>query len=112
MSLVDTTDGIMMMGAYHWAFVKPMRKLYYNLTITLVSVVIAVLIGGIEALGLAASELHLGGWFWGAITALNNNFNSLGFIIIGIFILAWVISVVVYRYKKLEEFEVKAAHAD
>ena len=112
MSLVDTTDGIMMMGAYHWAFVRPMRKLYYNLTITLVSVVIAVLIGGIEALGLAASELHLSGWFWNAITALNNNFNSLGFIIIGIFILAWVVSVVVYRYKKLEEFEVRASHAE
>jgi nickel/cobalt transporter (NiCoT) family protein len=58
MSLVDTTDGVLMLGAYDWAFVRPIRKLYYNLTITLVSVVIAVLIGGIEALGLLAGQLE------------------------------------------------------
>ena len=64
MSLVDTTDGILMLNAYGWAFAKPIRKLYYNLTITFVSVVVAVLIGGIEALGLIASKLSLGGPFW------------------------------------------------
>ena len=58
MSLVDTTDGVLMLGAYDWAFVKPMRKLYYNMTITLVSVVVAVLIGGIETLGLVADHLE------------------------------------------------------
>ena len=56
MSLIDTTDGVMMLGAYDWAFVKPMRKLYYNMTITLVSVAVAVLIGGIEALGLLGRQ--------------------------------------------------------
>ena len=60
MSLIDTSDGILMLGAYDWAYVKPMRKLYYNLTITSVSVVIAVLIGGIEALGLVATSIS--GW--------------------------------------------------
>ncbi len=80
MSLVDTTDGVLMLGAYNWAFIKPIRKLYYNLTITLVSVVVAVLIGGIEALGLLADQLSLSGWFWDGIGALNDNFNSLGFV--------------------------------
>ena len=106
MSLIDTTDGVLMLGAYNWAFVKPIRKLYYNLTITSVSVVVAVLIGGIEALGLIGDQLGLTGWFWAGIGALNDNFGSLGFVIIGVFIAAWVGSVVVYRYKGLDEVEV------
>src|ERR1700749_1601623 len=60
MSLVDTTDGVLMVRAYGWTFVKPIRKLYYKLTITLVSIVVALLIGSIEALGLIGSTLHLG----------------------------------------------------
>jgi len=107
MSLIDTTDGILMLGAYDWAFVKPIRKLYYNLTITSVSVVVAVLIGGIEALGLLGDQLELQGWFWDGIGALNDNFNALGFVIIGVFIAAWVGSVLYYRYRGLDEFEVK-----
>jgi high-affinity nickel-transport protein len=106
MSLIDTTDGVLMLGAYNWAFVKPIRKLYYNLTITSVSVVVAVLIGGIEALGLIGDQLGLSGWFWDGIGALNDNFNGLGFIIIGVFIAAWVGSVVIYRYRGLDDVEV------
>jgi high-affinity nickel-transport protein len=109
MALVDTTDGILMLGAYDWAFVKPIRKLYYNLTITSVSVVVAVLIGGIEALGLLGDQLSLQGWFWDGIGALNDNFNALGFVIIGVFIAAWVGSVLFYRYRGLDEIEVRAA---
>ncbi len=109
MSLVDTTDGVLMLGAYNWAFVKPMRKLFYNLTITLVSVVVAFLIGGIEALGLIGDQLGLEGWFWDAIGSLNDNFNSLGFIIIGVFIAAWVVSILVYRYKGLDDIDVSGA---
>src|SRR5260370_15997645 len=101
MALIDTTDGVVMLGVYNWAFVKPMRKLYYNLTITLVSVVVAFLIGGIEVLGLLGGRLNLSGWFWDAIAALNDNFNSLGFIIIGVFIVAWIGSIVLYRYTGL-----------
>ena len=107
MSLVDTTDGVMMLGAYDWAFVKPIRKLYYNMTITLVSVVVAVLIGGIEALGLISDKLGLSGGFWDGIGTLNDNFNNLGFVIIGVFLAAWVISYVIYRTKKLDTFEVR-----
>jgi high-affinity nickel-transport protein len=106
MSLIDTTDGVLMLGAYNWAFVKPIRKLYYNLTITLVSVVVAFLVGGIEALGLIGDQLSLSGWFWNGVGALNDNFNSLGFIIIGVFIAAWVGSIIIYRYKGLDDIEV------
>ena len=105
MSLVDTTDGILMLGAYEWAFIRPIRKLYYNLTITLVSVVVAVLIGGIEALGLLADQLELKGRFWDSIGMLNDNFNNLGFIVIGVFILAWLISFVIYRIKDYDSLE-------
>jgi high-affinity nickel-transport protein len=108
MSLVDTTDGILMLGAYEWAFVRPIRKLYYNLTITLVSVVVALLIGGIEALGLLADQLDLKGAFWDTIGSLNANFNNLGFIIIGVFIAAWLLSYVIYKIKKLDQIEVRA----
>lgn len=107
MALIDTTDGILMLGAYDWAYVKPIRKLFYNMTITLVSVVIAVLIGGIEALGLMMQQMQLTGPFWDVIGLLNNNFNNLGFIIIGIFIIAWAGSVFVYRYKDYDSLEIK-----
>ena len=107
MSLVDTTDGVLMLGAYQWAFVKPVRKLFYNMAITLVSVVVALCIGGIEALGLLESRLHLSGVFWDAIEALNGSFNGLGFIIIGIFIAAWIVSVLIYRYKGFDALEVR-----
>jgi high-affinity nickel-transport protein len=106
MSLIDTTDGILMLGAYEWAFLKPIRKLYYNLIITMVAVVIAVLIGGIETLGLIKDQLHLEGGFWSFVDMLNGNFNSLGFIIIGVFIVAWLGSVVVYRYKGYDALDV------
>ena len=109
MSLIDTTDGILMLGAYDWAFIKPIRKLYYNLTITLVSVVVAVLIGGIEALGLLGDELGLKGGFWLGIAALNDNFNALGFAIIGLFIATWLGSVILYRYAGLDDIEVTPA---
>jgi nickel/cobalt transporter (NiCoT) family protein len=109
MSLIDTADGVLMLGAYNWAFVKPVRKLYYNLTITLVSVVVAVLIGGIEALGLVGGQFGLSGWFWDAIGALNDNFNALGFAIIGVFMATWVVSIVVYRYRGLERLDAEPA---
>ena len=107
MSLIDTTDGILMLGAYNWAFVKPMRKLYYNLTITFVSVLIAFFIGGIETLGLIGDRFGLSGWFWEAIAALNDNLNGLGFAIIGLFVVAWILSIVIYRYHRLDDIELR-----
>jgi high-affinity nickel-transport protein len=108
MTLLDTTDSILMLGAYGWAFVKPIRKLYYNLTITAVSVVVALLIGGIEALGLIADKLRLEGGFWDFIGALNDNFGLIGYLIIGVFLAGWVISAVIYRLNRYDEIEVRA----
>ncbi len=99
MSLIDTTDSILMLGAYGWAFVRPVRKLYYNLTTTFVSVVVALAVGGIEGLGLIGDQLGLRGTFWQAMDALNDNFGTVGYVIIGIFVLSWVAAVVIYRLR-------------
>jgi high-affinity nickel-transport protein len=111
MALIDTTDSILMLGAYGWAFMKPMRKLFYNITITAVSVLVAVIVGGIETLGLIQGEYNLSGWFWDPVAAVNGDtaFGLLGFTIIGIFIAAWIISVVIYKLKRYDEVEVRTA---
>ena len=109
MSLIDTTDGILMLSAYDWAFINPIRKLYYNLTITFVSVVVAALIGGTETLGLLGDQFALSGAFWDGVGALNDNFTALGVAVIGLFIAAWVGSVIVYRYKNLDEIQLTSA---
>jgi high-affinity nickel-transport protein len=103
MSLIDTTDNILMLGAYGWAFVKPIRKLYYNMTITLVSIVVALVVGGIEALGLLAGQFRLTGTFWRAVLRLNSSFGTMGYCIIGIFALSWVVSIAIYKYRRLDE---------
>jgi nickel/cobalt transporter (NiCoT) family protein len=105
MSLIDTTDNILMLGAYGWAFLKPIRKLYYNLTITCVSVMVALFIGGVEALGLLGGYFGLQGKFWSAIAGLNNNFGALGFFIVGVFALSWIVSVAIYRWRRFEELD-------
>ena len=112
MSLVDTTDGVLMVNAYGWAFIKPIRKLYYNLTITLVSIVVALLIGGVEALGLLGSKLGLAGGFWDLIGALNDNFGTLGYLIVGIFAASWLISVMVYRLSGYDSIEERVVRVD
>jgi nickel/cobalt transporter (NiCoT) family protein len=105
MTLVDTADSILMTGAYGWAFAKPVRKLYYNLTITFASVVVAVLIGGVQALNLIASKLELSGGLWNAIADLNDVFGALGFVIVGIFVGCWLASMLIYRLKGYDEIE-------
>ncbi len=108
MALVDTSDGVLMINAYGWAFIKPIRKLYYNLTITLVSVVVALLIGGIEALGLLGNKLGLDGAFWHWIGTLNENFSGLGYLIVGVFAGSWLISAAVYNFKGYDDIKVRA----
>ncbi|HIJ38929.1 MAG TPA: HoxN/HupN/NixA family nickel/cobalt transporter [Rhodospirillaceae bacterium] len=105
MALVDTLDSILMVGAYQWAFVKPVRKLYYNLTITGMSVLVAILVGSVEVLGLMADQLTLEGPFWDAINGLNANFGLLGFLIVGLFLASWLLSVLVYRLKGYDRLE-------
>ena len=105
MSLIDTTDNILMLGAYGWAFVKPIRKLYYNMTITFVSVVVALAVGGIEALGLMAGQFHLRGTFWNLVHTLNDNFGILGYFIVGLFALSWVVSLAIYKWRRFDYLE-------
>jgi high-affinity nickel-transport protein len=110
MSLIDTTDGVLMAGAYRWAFLRPVRRLYYNITITAMSVVVALLIGLVEGLGLIGEQLALEGWFWDGIGALNDNFTGLGFAIIGAFALTWLGAMVLYRVLRLDRLDVPAAN--
>jgi high-affinity nickel-transport protein len=106
MSLVDTIDGHMMLGAYGWAYLKPIRKIYYNMTITLISIVVAVIIAGIEALGLLCALLKLQGPVWDAVGMLNDNFGTLGYVIIVVFALSWLTSVLIYRTRNFDEMEI------
>jgi high-affinity nickel-transport protein len=112
MSLIDTTDSVLMVRAYGWAFVKPIRKLYYNLTITSVSVVVALLIGGVQGLGLIAEKLALSGGLWDWIVMLNEQFGALGYLIIALFVASWIISVAIYRYKGYDDLQVGTEAAE
>ncbi len=105
MSLIDTTDNILMLGAYGWAFIKPVRKLYYNMTITFVSVIVALVVGGIEALGLLAGHFQLSGAFWDLVLELNGNFGTLGYFIIGFFALSWIVSIAIYKWRRFDDLE-------
>jgi len=107
MCLIDTTDGILMLGAYGWAFVRPIRKLYYNMNITLVSVLVALLVGTIEVFSIIAMEFNLSGGIWDFISKLD--FGLLGSVIIGTFIVSWVVSTIIYKIKKYDNIEVRAA---
>lgn len=99
MALVDTADSALMVGAYGWAFVNPIRKLWYNLTITAVSVVVALLIGGIEAVSLISERLGMSGGMFGWISAINHDLADFGFVIVGVFIGAWILSATIYWLK-------------
>jgi high-affinity nickel-transport protein len=99
MALVDTTDSVLMVGAYGWAFVEPLRKLWYNLAITGASIAVALLIGGVEVLGLVAGKLELDGRFWSAVASLNDNMSSFGIAVIAIFAAAWGGTALLFRWK-------------
>ena len=109
MVLIDTADSMAMVGVYGWAFVHPMRKLWYNMTITAASVLVALLIGGVEALGLIGDKLALQGRFWEAISALNESLSALGFAVIGVFVLAWIVSAAIYKVRGYDRVHTGAA---
>ena len=94
MALVDTTDGVLMVRAYSWAFVRPLRKLYYNLTVTLISAVVAIVIGGAEVLAMIGSHYGLTGPFWDFMAVAASR---LGFAVIGLFGLCWLASFAFYH---------------
>ncbi len=103
MALVDTADGLLMLGAYGWAFASPSRKLIYNLTVTFASVVAAVVVGGVELLGLVGERLHAGGPFWDAIARLDEHFGALGWLVVAAFALAWLVSAAAWRWRRARE---------
>ncbi|HMK88830.1 MAG TPA: HoxN/HupN/NixA family nickel/cobalt transporter [Methylocystis sp.] len=112
MTLVDTADGILMLGAYRWAFIKPIRKLYYNFSITAVSVLVAVAVGGLEALNLLGDQLGLtsGGGFWGMIGALSDSPSALGCVIVALFVFSWTLSYAIYRINGYDRTVVNDHH--
>jgi nickel/cobalt transporter (NiCoT) family protein len=109
MALVDAADGVLMLGAYSWATVQPMRRWFYNLTITFLSVAVALGIGTLEALNLLADRLSLQGGFWTWIGTLNDSFGLLGFGIVGLFAGAWALSFLVYRLGGFDRIAVAPA---
>jgi high-affinity nickel-transport protein len=109
MSLLDTTDSVLMARAYGWAFFNPIRRLWYNLTITAASVALAIFIGGIEALGLIGSELGLGGAFWSFVGDLNENLSAFGYVVVGILFASWVTSALIYRLKGYDRLQAGAS---
>ncbi len=103
MVTVDTADGVAMRVAYGWAFLNPLRKIYYNLTVTIISVLVAWAVGTIELLQVLSTELNLNGAFWTWLNAIN--FEMIGFGIIFIFIASWLASFSYWRYKKYDTFD-------
>jgi high-affinity nickel-transport protein len=103
MSLMDTADGAFMMQAYGWAFSNPLRKVFYNITVTSLSVAIALLIGTVELVAVLVNQLHLHGPFFAFFTHLSKDFQVLGYIIVGMFVVAWAGSVIIWKTRHIEE---------
>lgn len=101
MSLLDTLDGIIMKSAYNWAFFNPIRKIYYNITITAISVIAALIIGLIELLQIMEDKLHLKGTFWNIIQSIQ--FDYLGYILVALFLITWLISTLIWKFGKVEQ---------
>lgn len=101
MSLLDTIDGSFMNFAYGWAFSKPVRKVYYNITITGLSVAVAFIVGTAQLLSLLAGQLGLHGGFWDWVSGLN--LNAVGFMIVGLFVLTWIGALLIWRFGRIEQ---------
>lgn len=108
MSLMDTTDSTLMTRAYGWALANPIRKLWYNLTITSISVIVAIFVGSLEALGVISDRYRLQGGLWEMVATFNENLASLGFALVGLFIVSWIISTMIYRAKGYDRVQVNA----
>ncbi|SGR61770.1 nickel transport protein [Staphylococcus aureus] len=100
MSLLDTLDGVVMKYAYNWAFFNPIRKIYYNITITAISVMAALVIGMIELLQILADKLDLHGAFWAFISSIE--FDYLGYILVALFLITWLISSLIWKFGRIE----------
>jgi len=98
--LCDSVDGLFMNFAYGWAFARPVRKVYYNITITALSIGVAFLVGGIEIIGLLSSELHLHGWLGDYMA--NFDLNTAGYMVVGLFVCVWAVALAIWRFGKVE----------
>ncbi|WP_237277192.1 HoxN/HupN/NixA family nickel/cobalt transporter [Streptomyces caniscabiei] len=101
MSLLDTVDGTFMNFAYGWAFSRPVRKVYYNLVITGLSVAVALVVGTVELLGLVAEKARLHGTFWDGVAGLD--LNIVGYVVVGLFLATWAVALLVWRFARIEE---------
>ena len=101
MSLMDTADGAFMSHAYGWAFSNPVRKVYYNITVTSLSVAVALVIGMIEIMQVTAHQLSLDGGFWSVLAELD--FSRLGYVVVAMFVATWALSVVLWKTRRIEE---------
>jgi high-affinity nickel-transport protein len=101
MSLMDTADGAFMSQAYGWAFSNPIRKVYYNIPVTSLSVAVALIIGTIELLQVTAAKFSLEGSFWAFLD--NLDFGHIGYLVVGLFIAAWAFSVLLWKTRRIEE---------
>jgi high-affinity nickel-transport protein len=100
MSLMDTADGAFMSHAYGWAFSNPIRKVYYNITVTSLSVAVAMIIGTVELLQVTAAKLSLSGGFWAFLQ--NLDFGRIGYVVVGLFVAAWAFSLIVWKARRIE----------
>jgi high-affinity nickel-transport protein len=101
MSLFDTIDGAFMNFAYGWAFSQPVRKIFYNITVTGLSVAVALIIGTIELLSVLAGRLGLSGGLWDRVATVD--LNLVGYVIVGLFVLTWAVAAAVWRLGRIEE---------
>ena len=107
-TLVDTTDAILMLGVYDWSIVRPVHKLYYNLTITLISVITAVLVGGIEALALVGQQARLDGDLWTIVGEINAHFGAIGLSIVGSLVAAWLASYAIDKVFEVDRIDAQS----
>jgi high-affinity nickel-transport protein len=101
MSLLDTIDGAFMRFAYGWAFARPVRKIYYNMTVTGLSVAVALLVGSIELASVLVDRLQLSGGVWDALAGMD--LNLVGYLVVGLFVLTWAVAIAVWRFGRIEE---------
>jgi high-affinity nickel-transport protein len=101
MCLMDTVDGVFMNAAYGWAFARPVRKVFYNLTVTSISVLVALVIGTIELVGVLADRMSIDHGLVGAIAHVNLDYA--GYAIVGLFVLCWAVAISVWRLGRIEE---------
>jgi high-affinity nickel-transport protein len=105
MTLMDTTDSILMVRAYSWAFRNPLRKLHYNLTITIVSALVAFVVAGIEVLALATEQFNLRGQLWDQVSSLSQHWEMIGILVVSLFVASWFVSMLIYKARRYEYAE-------